>query len=94
MTLGKFVEKSPISDIEEEEFYSLLLNFCTYVCLKYNKKMNFPSIFVAIINNKDMLKCYMDFCGFNSEREALLAFMGVDDSIIKSKYLKKVINNE
>jgi hypothetical protein len=93
MTLGKFIEASPVEDIEDEEFYGLLLDFSTYVCLKENKKMNFPSIFVAIISDEDILGCYMDFCGFDDKREALLAFMRVDDSVIRSKYLKKVINN-
>jgi hypothetical protein len=92
MSLGKFIEASPVKDIEDTEFYDLLLNFSTYVCLLNNKKMNFPSIFVAIITDADIKECYMEFCGFDDEREALLAFMQVDDSVVRSKFLKKVIN--
>lgn len=88
----KYVEESPVRNMENDEFYELMLNFCTYVCMIKNKKMNFPSIFVEIIKNPDMVDLYCKFCGFSDQREALKAFMEVDDSIIRSKFLKKYIN--
>ena len=90
----KYIEESPMCQVQKEEFYDLVLNFCTYVCMVRNKKMNFPSIFVEIIKSQDMIDLYCDFCGFSDEREALRAFMEIDDTIVRSKFLKKYINQK
>ena len=87
-------EESPLHHIQDNEYYGLVLNFCTYMCMVKNKKMNFPSIFVEIIKNPDILSLYCDFCGFSDEREAVRAFMEIDDSIVRSKFLKKYINQK
>jgi len=92
MSNVKYIEDSPICQLERDEYYGLVLNFCSYVCMVKNKKMNFPSIFVEIIKNQDMLDLYCNFCGFSDERKAMLEFMQIDDSIIRSKFLKKYIN--
>ena len=88
----KYIEEPPTKEIESDEFYELVLNFCTFICLLKNKKMNFPSIFVEIIKDRDILTLYTEFCGFSDERDAVREFMEIDDSIIRSKYLKKFIN--
>lgn len=89
----EFVERSPLEELESREYYKLILTFCTYVCIIKNKKMNYPSIFVTVIEDDDILDAYIKFCGFEEEREAILEFMKFDESIIKSKFIKKVINN-
>lgn len=87
------VEKSPLEELESREYYDMILTFCTYVCMIKNKKMNYPSIFVTVIEDDTLLDAYIEFCGFDEEREAILEFMKFDESIIKSKFIKKVINN-
>jgi hypothetical protein len=87
-----FFEKSPLDELENIEYHDMILNFCSYVCILKNKKMNFPSIFVTVIEDKQLLQTYIEFCGFDDEREAILEFLRFDESIVKSKFLKKIIN--
>lgn len=93
MMHNEFFEKSPLDELELSEYNELVIKFCVLVCLIKNKKMNYPSIFVTIISDDDLMDLYVEFCGFSSKREAVLQFLRFDESIIKSKFLKKVINN-
>ena len=90
--MNKFTEKSPADELQDEEYYDLIINFCSFVCLLKNKKMNFPSIFVEVIKNPVILHLYIDYCGFDDSREAMREFMKIDESIVRSKFLKKYIN--
>jgi hypothetical protein len=89
-----FFEKSPLDELEYLEYHDMILNFCSYVCILKNKKMNFPSIFVTVIEDATLMQIYVDFCGFDDDREAVLEFLKFDESIVKSKFLKKVINKK
>ena len=84
--------ETPVEDIEREEYFGLLLDFCTFVCILRNKKMNFPSIFVEVLKDRAILDAYLEFCGFTDERDGLREFMRVDESITRSKFVKKYIN--
>ena len=92
--MDKYIESSPLEEILDEEYHDMVLNFCTYVCILKNKKMNFPSIFVEILKDRDIYEVYLDFCGFDDEREGMREFMKIDDSIVRSKFLKKYINQQ
>lgn len=87
-----FFEKSPLEELESKEYHDMILTFCTYVCIIRNKKMNYPSIFVSVIEDKTLLDLYIEFCGFDDSRDAIMEFMKFDESIVKSKFIKKVIN--
>jgi len=80
-------------ELELNEYNELVIKFCVLVCIIKNKKMNYPSIFVTIIGDDDLMELYLEFCGFSCEREGVLQFLKFDESIIKSKFLKKIINN-
>jgi len=86
------LDNNPYEELRDEEFYRLVLDFCTFVCLVKNKKMNFPSIFVEILRDNDILDVYVKYCGCEDKREAILEFMKIDETIIRSKYVKKYIN--
>lgn len=90
--MNEFTDKSPIDELQDEEYYNLIINFCSFVCILKNKKMNFPSIFVEVIRNPMILESYIDYCGFDCARDAMREFMKIDESIVKSKFLKKYIN--
>jgi hypothetical protein len=92
MIMNDFFEKSPLDELESNEYNELVIKFCSLVCILKNKKMNYPSIFVTIISDNDLMQLYVDYCGFTCERDAVLQFLNFDESIIKSKFLKKVIN--
>lgn len=92
MSVEKYVEDSPLETIQDDEFFNLILDFCTYVCIVKNKKMNFPSIFVEVLKDKKIYRLYLEYCGFEDEREAIKEFIKIDDSIARSKFLKKVLN--
>ena len=90
--IDHFFEKSPLDDLESQEFHNLILDFSTYVCILRNKKMNFPSIFTSLLESDELLDCYMQMCGFDDKRQALREFLKIDEGIAKSKFIKKVIN--
>jgi|AntRauTorcE11898_2_1112593.scaffolds.fasta_scaffold104078_2 hypothetical protein len=93
MIYNNLFEKSPLEELEFNEFHEMILKFCTYVCMLKNKKLNYPSIFVAIVEDKGLLELYTEFCGFDNTRDSILEFLKFDESITKSKFIKKVINN-
>ena len=48
--------KNPAQNIESDEFQHAFLSFCTFVSLLNGKKMNYPTVFLKILEiTKDLL---------------------------------------
>lgn len=90
--MNEYFDKSPLDILELEEYDKILLNYCSFICILQNKKMNMPSIFVTILDNEVYFEAYKQICGFDDDREAILSFLKYDYNIVKSKFLKKIIN--
>ena len=43
---------SPYEDIQTQEFEKSFYSFCTFVALLHDKKMNFATVFLKILENK------------------------------------------
>ena len=84
---------SPISKIEQQEFKTLFLNFCSLVSILNNKKINLANIFLLLLKEKKILELYMTVCEFDHKFEGLKYFLEYDSSIYKSKYIKKYLNS-
>jgi len=91
--MNNYFENSPLEELQTVEYHKHILDFCSFVCMLYNKKMNFPSIFVMVIENEKLKRIYMDLCNFDCEREALMEFLKIDETIVKSKFVKRIIKN-
>jgi hypothetical protein len=90
------MEKSnptPISKIEDEESKNLFIIFCSLVSILNNKKINLANIFLLLLKEKKVLELYMRVCEFDTEFEGLKYFLEYDNSIHKSKYIKKYLNS-
>ena len=90
------MEKSnptPISKIEDEESKNLFIIFCSLVSILNNKKINLANIFLLLLKAKKVLELYMRVCEFDTEFEGLKYFLEYDNSIHKSKYIKKYLNS-
>jgi hypothetical protein len=82
----------PRNHICEYEFKALFLRFCTLVCILHNKKLNLANIFLLVLKEEKIKQLYMDICEFDCEYEALRTFLEYDNSLHKSKYIKKYLN--
>ena len=90
------MEKSnatPYSKIEDREFKSLFINFCSLISILNNRKVNLANIFLMLLKERKILQLYMTICEFDHEFEALKYFLEYDSSIHKSKYIKKYLNS-
>ena len=44
--------KIPYDNIQTDEYQSSFYSFCTFVALLHDKKMNFATVFLKILENK------------------------------------------
>ncbi len=84
---------SPIAKIEDEEFRTLFIKFCSLINIISNRKINLANIFLLLLKEKKILELYMAVCEFDHEFEGLKYFLEYDSSIHKSKYVKKYLNS-
>lgn len=85
-------DKTPLESMEIDEYNFIIEKFCSLICILTNKKMNYPSIFVTVAETPEFFKMYKRLCGFDDSREAIMAFLKFDETIVKSKFLKRVID--
>lgn len=88
----KIEEISPQEILLDREFFGLLEKYCSLICILVNKKLNIPTIFVHTVQTPEYLDFFKEFCGFESDIEALREFLKYDNSIITSKFTKKIFN--
>ncbi len=86
------VKADPSSRLKEEEFRQDFLCFCSLMCIIHNKKLNLANIFLLLLKNKKIMKLFMSMCEFDSEYVALKTFLEYDNTLHKSKYIKKYLN--
>jgi hypothetical protein len=83
---------TPTQNIENNEFQHAFLSFCTLVSILNGKKMNFPTVFLKILQHADLRRIYMDHINEDSEFVAIQKFIEMEPSITKSKYITKYLN--
>ena len=78
----------PLKSIYQQDLEHAFYSFCSYVCITRNKKMNIASIFITLLNDNNLLDVFMTLCDHDSKYDAARAFLTIEPSLQKSKYLK------
>ena len=53
-----------------------------------------PNIFIEILRNDNIRCIYKRLCDFDTDYEAISKIIEIEPSVIKSKYIKKFLNNK
>lgn len=83
----------PSARVCDTEFRQLFIKFCSLVCILYHKKLNLANIFLLVLKEDRIKRLYMSVCEFDSEYEGLKCFLEYDNTLHKSKYIKKYLNS-
>lgn len=84
---------NPEDAIHVVEFKENFNKFCSLCCIIYNKKLNYPNIFLLIIKDPKISKLYKLMCNVVNDYEGIRLFLEIEPSIHKSKYVKKYLNH-
>ena len=82
----------PYEGMQEREFNKSFYSFCTFVSLMYDKKMNFATVFLKILENKALRDIFVNIIEEESEFTAIKKYIETEPSVTKSKYVTKFLN--
>lgn len=82
----------PYENLQEEEFSKSFYSFCTFVSLMHDKKMNFATVFLKILENKALRDIFISIIDEENEFSAIKRYIQMEPSITKSKYVTKFLN--
>jgi transcription elongation factor GreA-like protein len=82
----------PFDNIQDEEFQKSFYSFCTFVSLMHDKKMNFATIFLKILENKALRDIFVSIIDEENDFNAIKKYVITEPSITKSKYVTKFLN--
>ena len=85
---------SPRAKMYEKEFNSAFLRLCSLICILKNKKLNIPNIFIEILKNDNVRMVYKYICDIETDYEAISKIIEQEPNVVKSKYVKKFLNNK
>lgn len=85
---------NPSQNIIDRESEHVLYSFCTTITLLLGKKLSLQNIFIILLENNDLSDIIIDMLGVDSIYELLHAFLKLDPTITKSKYITKYINKK
>ena len=83
---------SPYEDIQTQEFEKSFYSFCTFVALLHDKKMNFATVFLKILENKALRDIFISIIEEENEFTAIRKYIKTEPSVTKSKYVTKFLN--
>jgi len=82
----------PYEDIQTIEFEKSFYSFCTFVSLLHDKKMNFATVFLKILEDKVSRDIFISIIEEENEFTAIKKYIETEPSITKSKYVTKFLN--
>jgi len=85
-------ELIPYEYIEKEETLHAFYSFCTYVAICGDKKMNYATVFLKILDNKGMCDIFVSVMEEENIFNAVKKFIQIEPSVTKSKYISKFLN--
>ena len=85
-------EENPIESLYREDLEHTYYSFCSLIAMSRNKKMNIASIFIEVLQDKNLLDIYRELCDHSTKYEAVRSFLTIEPSLQKSKYIKRYIN--
>ena len=83
---------SPYQEIQTAEFEKSFYSFCTFVSLVHDKKMNFATVFLKILENKALRDIFISIIEEENEFTAIKKYIQTEPSVTKSKYVTKFLN--
>lgn len=84
--------KYNISDsIEDFEFYSMILDFQSFISLVLGRKINEVQILTYILENPALIEAYSDYMGFYDSKEAILLYLKHNPKVCRSKSVKSLL---
>ena len=85
-------EQLPYIVIQDEEMLHSFYSFCTYVSICSDKKMNFATVFLKILDNKILCDIFINVMEEENAFNAVKKFIQIEPSVTKSKYIAKYLN--
>lgn len=86
------MQNIPYDDIQTNEFEKSFYSFCTFVALMHDKKMNFATVFLKILENKALRDIFISIIEEENEFTAIKKYIETEPSVAKSKYVTKFLN--
>lgn len=83
-----------ISEQEQKQKEHIFNSFCSFVSILNNKKMNYASVLLSYIQDKKIRNFFKILQNIDSDMAAIRIFLENDQTLHKSKYVMKFINNK
>lgn len=83
-----------ISEQEQKQKEHIFHSFCSFVSILNNKKMNYASVLLTYIQDKKIRDLFKTLQNVDSDMAAIRIFLENDQTLHKSKYVMKFINNK
>lgn len=83
-----------ISEQEQKQKEHIFNSFCSFVSILNNKKMNYASVLLSYIQDKKIRNFFKTLQNIDSDMAAIRIFLENDQTLHKSKYVMKFINNK
>lgn len=84
----------PIETLSELETTHLFLCVCSFCTLNVNKKLNMANTFLLILKDPVYRSFFKKYCDFSNDYAAFKFFLKYDNTLYKSKYIKKFLNSK
>ena len=84
---------SPYSNIQTAEFEKSFYSFCTFVALVHDKKMNFATVFLKILENRALRDIFISIIEEENDFTAIKKYIQTEPSVTKSKFRMKIISS-
>lgn len=82
----------PVTNLYNKEAEHIFYSFCAFVCILHNKKLNLANIFLIVLKTPTIREAYKILCDHDNDYDALKMFFRYDQTLHKSKYIKKYLN--
>ena len=83
----------PSNDIVNKELDHLFLCFCTFVMNLKGKKLSVQNVFVQTLQDEKLKNVMKTMLSLDNDYELVKVFLDFDNSIRRSKYITKYLNN-
>lgn len=83
----------PSHNLINEESEHLFLCFCTFVMNLKGKKLSVQNVFVQTLQDEKLKNVMKTMMSLDSDYELVRVFLDYDNSICRSKFITKWINN-
>jgi len=83
----------PSDNLVQQESDHLFCCFCTFVMNLKGKKLSIQNVFIQTLSSDKLKTILKDILDLETDYELVKVFLDFDNTISKSKYVTKFINN-